>query len=179
MKHIMYLLRANGVNGFCLRVLLSHSSGSLSLNLEYILDFLPSFPNTCLGNVKQGGVQGDVCIGECISMAAAAFWHELTVIRVTKWPAQLSATGCFRLLPRGRFTHVDVFLQLPSPGATIISSVYGACSVYKKAVAVRTDVLLPFYGNRYPPWWNPKTRNETERWAVRWLEAGDRGIESR
>jgi len=64
------------------------------------------------------------------------------------------------------------------PEATIIPDVYGARGIYKKAVAARTGVLLPFYGGRNPVRGAarfPKTRIENEAVARQRLSPGKGG----
>lgn len=98
------------------------------------------------------------CVAEHIGVPVVAFWHELTVIRVTKW-SRNPATGRFRLMSREKsslmlfsgniYGNNDNFLRLWS------------CSVYKKAMAATIDVLLLFYDDCYRAR-IPEIRNENK-----------------
>lgn len=100
-------------------------------------------------------------VAEHVGAPAVAFWHELTVIRVTKW-LRSPATGRFRLMPRGKF--VCALGALLSTGMTIISRLWFR-GVYKKASGRDDWRFIAVLWRRYHARRIPEIRNENKRAA--------------
>lgn len=119
------------------------------------------------------------CVAEHVGAPAVAFWHELTVIRVTKWPRS-PTTGRFRLTPRGKFVRAGALLRYHPPGITIISRVYGPAVFIRRRWPRRLTFYCRFTAAVIVARRIPEIRNENKRaaaargWAKRGLSLESR-----